>query len=121
MKAGIAAIALGIMMVSAGASATDGNDLLSECNTAIRALDKKAHADYDVGYCLGLIQGVLGTASIMGETAPKNMQVCLPDSGVKGQQAIRVTVKFLEDNPKLLNGDASMLVLLALTDAFPCQ
>lgn len=121
MKAGIAAIVLGVMMVSAGASATDGNDLLSDCNTAIRALDKKANADYDVGYCLGIVQGVLGTASMLRETAPKYMRVCLPKSGVKGQQAIRVTVKFLEENPKLLNDDASMLVLLALTDAFPCQ
>lgn len=121
MKAWIAAVALGTMMVSAAACATDGNDLLSECNTAIRAMDKNTQVDYDVGHCLGIIQGVLGTASLMGRTAPKNMRVCLPKSGVKGQQAIRVTVKFLEANPKLLNEDASMLILLALTDAFPCQ
>ncbi|WP_369319470.1 Rap1a/Tai family immunity protein [Pseudomonas sp. W2Oct36] len=56
-----------------------------------------------------------------GRYSPKKYASCLPKSGVKGQQAIRVTVKFLEANPKLLNDDASMLILLALTDAFPCQ
>ena len=64
--------------------------------------------------------------SSFNEISNKNVRkklFCLPESewNFKANQSIKVTVKFLEDNPKYLNLSAGESIFLALYDAFPCK
>jgi Rap1a immunity proteins len=95
-------------------SSSDGNDLLPRCQAMINAADdpnwKSTHEAFSVGFCTGLVEGIIYASST----------VCTP-KGVTVLQSARVVVKFLEDNPDKLNLDERALADTALTKAFPCS
>jgi hypothetical protein len=65
---------------------------------------------YDVGYCHGMVQGVIYFST----------SDCAPE-GVSIKQDLRVVVKYLEDHPEKLHLHAAQLVMEALAKAFPCK
>lgn len=91
----------------------DGNHLILHCKAAVDGLSsnswKNPHEAYSSGFCYALVQGI-------GWASPS---VCAP-KGAKVTQAMRVVVKYLEDNPAQLNWDENLLVDTALSKAFPC-
>ena len=94
-------------------SYTDGNSLLPTCKAAIDSADnptwRNSHEAFNAGYCIGLVKGVSFSSP----------HVC-PAKGVKFLQEARVVVKYLEDNPQILNLDETVLTETALSKAFPC-
>jgi hypothetical protein len=61
---------------SAVAAGGDGNQLIKHCTVAVKAVDgAKVDGYYDVGYCLGLTQGVRQTMKIQNEGLPATSQV----------------------------------------------
>lgn len=123
MKARIA-VALGCMMISIGAMAStggDGNELLTQCQNAVKAMDGAKVADhYDVGYCLGLTQGVRQAMRLYNDDIPAKERVCFP-AGITNGQGVRIVTKFLQEHPEKLQEPATNLVYLAYIVAYSCE
>ena len=125
MKAGLMAVALvGILgSGTAMAAGRDGNELLGQCQHFIRLVDggtARSDEHYDAGTCGGFVQGVNSSVFFYSEVLEKDDKFCVPDSVTNGQ-LVRIVVKYLKDNPKILNKDRTTLVWLALKDAYPCK
>lgn len=122
MKAWIGAVVLVGALASGAvmAKARDGNELLSQCQTAIRANPNVDPSEaLDAGLCLGLVQGVRQTMEIYAEVLPKEERTCIPD-GMTNGQGMRVVVKYLEDHPKTLHYSSTVLTMAAYRGAYPC-
>ncbi|WP_342243228.1 Rap1a/Tai family immunity protein [Pseudomonas sp. OTU5201] len=105
---------------AAGAMA-DGNTLVRNCESAIQMAGGKAGGDLiGAGRCQGLVEGTLDTVYMMDTVHNAKRAICLPE-GVTKLQLIKITVKYINDNPKLLNQNESSLIMLAALDAFPCN
>lgn len=78
-----------------------------------------------VGYCFGLIEGITSLARtfqavvLLGKVQGEQI-FCLPENGTN-LQLLRVIVKHLEGNPKILHKSDSYLAIMAFKEAFPCQ
>jgi len=94
----------------------DGTDLLDYCSEYINY-----KGDMEFGLCMGFVLGVRDTPRALwsGYSLAKRI-FCLPE-GVAPQQEVRVVVKYLEDNPAKLHESAAVLVMGALSGAFPCK
>ncbi len=103
-------------------SAFDGNGYLGFCKTYLRLQESVELATYENGQeeggCLGYLRGVIETAQIWQQGTGRQT-FCLPEAGGINQ-LIRVTIKYIEDNPAELHKNASILVQFALKEAFPC-
>jgi hypothetical protein len=125
MKAWIGAVALVGMLVSSGAMAAklkyDGNELLGQCQQAIKSADSERDYDrFEAGACAGFVMGVQSTVTFFSEFLNKEDKFCMPDN-VTNSQMVRIVVKYLKDNPKNLNLNMTGLVWAALKDAYPCK
>jgi hypothetical protein len=119
-----AAVSLVAILLSGGAQATDGNTLLNDCQATIRLLDTKQASPNEtigIGQCLGMVEAVRSTLVIFEDQIPKNFRGCVPNGGINNGQSVRIVNKYLHDNPAKLNQDATMLILLAYHEAFPCE
>jgi hypothetical protein len=47
--------------------------------------------------------------------------VCLPDNNLNNEQALRIVIKYLQDNPLLLDRPQSAVVFNAFYYAYPCK
>lgn len=97
----------------------DGNMLLEKCDPASSSLDKTE--------CLGYVAGVMDAAVTMLDSlkaaSPTKVppMYCLPTGGVQLGQAGRVTLKWLKDHPEKHHLRGDVLVMMAMSDAFPCK
>ena len=83
---------------------TNGNELLRDC---------EAEPGVNSGVCYGYIRGIADAGS-------SNGQYCIPE-GVKVIQVKEIVVKFLNENPKMLNSPNYSLVHEPLLASFPCK
>jgi len=123
MRAGIAAaVALAAVMLSGGAAASDGNDLMKNCQSAIK-FDETGNLDepFRVGSCFGVMGGVMGTLAMLDPWLPKERRACFPENGVTNVQAARIVVKLMKEHPAQMSSDEVVLTTLALQFAFPCK
>jgi hypothetical protein len=112
-------------------------DLLFGCRTAVSVYDQittKTHSIDELSdyfSCLSYIAGVNDahdSIAIIKAGIPKEFEVvkkeylyCLP-SGVSRIQQAQIIIKYLEDNPAFLHvKPAALLVLRALSLAYPCK
>lgn len=123
MKAGMAAAAVMIGALGLGNAMADGNQLMSDCQSAIRLFetDGKEGNAFRAGNCIGVINGVTSLRGITNPALPQQAQTCLPTPPPPNIQAARVAVKYLQENPEKLNLDDGILMLFALQRAFPCK
>ena len=108
----------------------DGNKLLEYCGQAVKSEEPHTPAEhFGTAWCLGYIYGfvdgfdALAIASAKDETDYDRLRksyVCYPKDVTAGQTA-RVLVKFLNDHPERLHQSASVLMLEAVQNAFPCR
>ncbi len=107
------------------ALAYDGNGLLEDCQIAMKVLGgnpimgDQFKAGAASGMCLGLVQGVVGMGYLWQDTGAH--YYCLPEEEFSTKQAVRVILKYLEDNPAELHRRALVLLVRAFMDAFPCE
>lgn len=118
MKARTAAVAAMAGLASCLTHASDGNVLLTQCHALIRSIDQQSPDIYEGGRCIGLVEGVTDMLMLYKENLPKKF--CVPSSMTYGQ-GVRIVVKYLQEHPAELNHHDSLLVLLALQDAYPCK
>jgi hypothetical protein len=99
-----------------------GNDFLRVCDT------KESNRTVMDGVCLGYVNGVLegfNMAMRLGqaarhETITTGSLFCLPSESTMGQK-YRVVVKYMNDHPEKTHNPTELLILDAITEAFPCK
>jgi hypothetical protein len=100
-----------------------GNDLYSECSTAVRP---PAPMPPKYGMCLGYVEGVMDGATVMATFLTPNgayvadREWCEPPGIIVGQ-AVDVVVRYLGSHPQDRHLTAASLVARALHDAWPCK
>ena len=103
--------------------AVDGSGYLKVCKTSLRVGDDVGSATWEDaledGMCMGYLSGVIETAKIW-QLGTGNQSFCLPEAA-EPNQLIRVTIKYIEDNPAKLHLYAAALVQFAFIEAFPCK
>lgn len=102
-----------------------GNDLLEWCSAAERIIDSggaKIVGDLQPFYqCVGTVKGAWDVAMLNGgldKSSPSS--ACTPDDVTLGQ-LVRMTNKFMRENPDKLNLREGWLVILVLHNNFPCK
>lgn len=126
MKTGMAAAIVLVGMLGSGAAIAeggDGNELLRMCQYAVRYMDnEKVNTNvFEQGRCIGIVEAVMGTTLYRNSVLPKNLRVCFPASGISNGQGVRVLVKWLKENPAILNKDNVLLTMSAFADTYPCK
>lgn len=125
MKAGIAAVvalvaAMAGQAMAAGGPSGSGNELLVQCQNAIKGINSGVFNDpYDTGVCFGTVSAVMGMATFYKTSVASDIRICIPDNVTTGQGA-RIVVKFLQGRPELLNEERSVLTWMALMNSYPC-
>lgn len=116
-------IFLSIFIFTQSQAAVTGDMLLHWCLNAVQAsngnLRSVGNSDMGeflgkAGGCIGYIQGVNDTTILAN-----NRAICVP-AQVTYDQLSRLVYQYLDNNPKYLAYDASPLVFMALSQAFPC-
>ena len=103
----------------------NGTDYLDDCLKAdsFLSLEKFESATdrFPSGFCLGVIQGVIDTLTIItSRDCQGSVLACLP-STVTRLQTVKVVIKYLQEHPQYLHERETGLVLSAITSAFPCK
>jgi Rap1a immunity proteins len=112
----LVAVALSSLLAAkAAANYFDGNELLAWCENWHREMDP----DDDLllgGYCGGFVGGVVDTL------VNKPHTFCVPQGpgGVSSAQLVEVVKLYLRDHPDNRHLAASLLVMQALKEKFPC-
>jgi len=102
----------------------DGNELLEDCIANEKSVEERENfkgSFYSAGICFGTVNGIMETVAIMSLTSTSiGIKACIPAEVTTGQ-AVRVTIKFLRDNPSELHESGVILTMLALAKAYPCK
>jgi hypothetical protein len=75
------------------------------------------------GTCMGFIDGVIDSDTIAHHDKNGHqfgLKLCVP-ADTSGRQLAKIVVKYGDDHPQQLHFPAAVIVLLAMSDAFPCQ
>ncbi|WP_159812976.1 Rap1a/Tai family immunity protein [Pseudomonas sp. 18058] len=122
MKVWIAGIAL-VGALASGVAQADGNSLLTQCQASVRFMnnDNDSTNDFGQGKCFGIVEAVIATTVIRNEQMPKESKVCFPSGGITNGQGIRIVVKYLQENPSLLHLSDTLLAMIAIGQAYPCE
>lgn len=95
------------------ANFSSGNYMLQHCEHYIFK-----HGQFDVwdGEC----GGAIATLTFLGNALPEGFKTCPPKGHTK-EQAARVVVSYMQNNPQLLNEPFRILAMTALSQAWPCK
>lgn len=74
---------------------------------------------FDAGMCFGFILGTHSGYFIARTGSQQKLVFCIP-SGVTNLQTVKIVVKYLNNHPEELHQSADVLVIEAMTAAFPC-
>ena len=116
-------LALGIP-VGTVAQGSEGARFLRACGAAVKQQDGVSVSDQEMIeslWCIGYVSGFVDSLSISQSTGGGRQTVCLPQQGISNDQAIRIFVKYLRDNPGTLHETGRVLLYIALAKAFPCR
>ena len=106
------------LVTSAHAAMDTGSDLLRACELTTQSSDtllSSAQA-IEAGWCFGLVYGFIYLDRARGST----VQWCVPVRVTVGE-GVRVLLKFMNDNPKLLIWDPIAVAAVAFEFSFPCN
>ena len=107
------------------AQESDGARFLRACGAAVKHQDGVTVSEQESLeslWCIGYVQGFVDSISVMQSLSSGNRQtVCLPQRGVANDQAVRIFVKYLRDNPQTLHESGRASLYIALAKAFPCR
>jgi hypothetical protein len=114
-----------IFAVGSGAAGADqaglepqvGGDLYDYCHVSTAGGDFKSFAEYIE--CVSYIEGASSMARAYSLTLQRN-DVCVP-AGTKTGQMVDVVMGYLAANPSSKDAPAALVVLNAITGAFPCE
>ena len=119
----LAVVSIGFPISSQG-QGPEGTQLLRACGAAVKQQDGVNISDQEMIeslWCIGYVAGFLDSMSIAQTLGGGRQGVCLPQRGIQNEQAIRILVKYLRDNPQHLHETGRMSLYIALGKAFPCR
>jgi len=121
MKRPIVLAALLLLAVPQKASAVRGTQLQEACSvyTETAIGNVRPQAAVNAGICMGYIMSAIDAYPII-HTAYPTVEFCAPKE-VNYTKDLKVVTKFLRDHPEFLHKQAGMLVILAMSNAFPCN
>ena len=103
-----------------------GSQLLQQCEAALKIgagnkMLKMADMEeaLDGSFCRGFVLGILDTLITINASGVTSTS-CIPND-VGSDQMIRITVKYLNDNPAMLHFPSGLVVFRAIAQAFPCK
>src|SRR5574341_51388 len=115
-----------------------GKDVLRDCSLALemaqdgymkdvlskgKPLPSKAQQDR-AAQCLNYVVGFKDALYVSQIFQEKNGSVpftCLPQNNLNNGQALRIVIKYLQDNPQLLDRPQAAVVFNAFYYAYPCK
>jgi len=106
----------------------NGIELSEECSIAANSdnpnLNDSPGDALKRGICIGLVRGVMESMMLWDAADKRRTQQafhgCIIDA-VMPLEAIKVVVKFLNDNPSRLHEPDTVLINVALSQAYPCR
>jgi hypothetical protein len=102
----------------------DGMRFLRACGATVKQQDGANVTNQEMLeslLCIGYVQGFTDSIAIAQTVSGNRLTVCLPKDGVVIDQSVRVFVKYLRDNPKILHESGRVSLYVALVQAFPCK
>ena len=106
------------------AQGQDGSFYLRACGAAVKQSDGGSLSAEEATtsiFCIGYVSGFLDAHSLATTQSGTQKAICTPQRGISNDQAIRVFVKYLRENPKVLHESGRMSLFVALAKAFPCE
>jgi hypothetical protein len=107
------------------AATENGGDLFKRCDLAVGVMDGKEPADrndaYQVGLCLGMVQGVVATMVQEDDANPKAHKLCTPPGGIKVDQATKAVMKYLYAHPEKAFEDQALVIHQAIKETYSCK
>jgi hypothetical protein len=107
----------------AHAQGQDGSFFLRLCTQTVKQSDgAKLTEEEGIGslYCIAYISGFMDGSSLTSTFDAGKKTICLPAKGVTNDQAARVFVKYLRENPESLHESGRMSFYVSLVKIFPC-
>jgi len=98
--------------VCSGFGIETGNDLVEVCDETNELI---------LALCSSYVGGIADAHVAFVNLEIMESVWCVPKVGIMGSQISRVVAKYLKEHPEELHFRASLLVVLALTEAFPCE
>lgn len=108
----------------AHAQGQDGSFYLKACGASVKQSDGGTLTPEEATlsiFCLGYVSGFLDANSLATAQSAGQPGICTPQRGISNDQAIRVFVKYLRENPRVLHESGRMSLYIALAKTFPCQ
>jgi len=108
----------------ANAQGQDGSFYLQVCGAAVKQSDGgQLTQEEGLGaiYCGSYIGGFLDAMSLSTTLSKGNKIVWTPERGITNDQAARIFVKYLRENPETLHQTGRMSLYVAMAKAFPCS
>jgi hypothetical protein len=94
-----------------------GNQVRTRCRSALRIeQDRSRGPNYDYGFCVGFIVGVLD----LGSWLDNQYEFCRPDDKTV-EQGARVLLKYMDAHPESTHEKATTLAVAAFRTAWPCR
>ena len=123
-----------LMCVPSVADTTRRANLLETCQALENAIEQqragKCFGSCGRDFCQGYVSGITDLLDVVAINASKRdadpkraidtIGVC-PDNAITVEEAIRVVVKWLKENPNKLHDAAVTDVMRALRQAYPCK
>jgi hypothetical protein len=102
----------------------DGNELSDECTVALRSIEHPTNMDgFNTGACFGLVDGIMETMQLWNTVDSQHNEAryhgCIPNEVTVGE-AVKVVLKYLNDNPTQLHWRDTHLIAAALSKGYPC-
>ena len=122
MKKSLLLLSLFVWSPSAISEPIDSVKLLSFCKLTLSNDESLPHTGEDfvkAGLCLGIISGVNGVNQLLAENG--QTPIYCPDEGIKYADLVEVVIAFLKREGSKYNFDATLSVLQAFTQQFPCK
>ena len=115
-------VALTLLMASP-VMGQSSKDILPYCKDTLVTHDKgRASFSFGASFCLGWVNGLMGMHKAfrgVNTNNAINMLYC-PQEELKIGQAIKILVKYLEDNPDMIHLKPTSIYINAMKEAFPC-
>jgi hypothetical protein len=113
-----------VFVGNAKAEEQDGSYFLRACSAHVKETDgTKVSQEESIlaFYCISYVAGFLDAMSITVTTTKGTKVVCAPERGIVNDQAVRIFVKYLRENPETLHQSGRTSLYIALAKAFPCK
>jgi hypothetical protein len=103
------------------ACARTAQEVHQDCKELMREWDApNGRPTMNGGRCLGYILGVIDMNGYIRALSIAEMPQFCPPQIMTNSQAVRIFVKFVDDNPERMHHEGPMIAVLAFSKAFPC-